>query len=121
MSKKILIVDDMSSVRMLVKTLLRGEDFVLEEATNGREAVAKALATPLPDLVLLDIVMPELTGIQCCQIIKNKHKDMPVIMLTTKGEEKHIEEAKAAGADDYLTKPVEGPKLLSTIRKHLKA
>ncbi len=118
-SKKILIVDDMSSVRMLVKTFLRGEDYEMEEATNGREGLAKALANPPPDLVLLDIVMPEINGIQCCQMIKNKNKNLPVVMLTTRGEEKHIEEARAAGADDYLTKPIESLSLLNAIRKHL--
>ncbi len=120
MPARILIADDMLSMRMLLKTILRGHDVIVEEATNGREAVEKALATPPPDLVMLDVMMPELTGIQSCQMIKEKHKDLPVIMMTTKGEDKFIEAAKAAGADDYLTKPVVPQDLLNAIRKHLK-
>ncbi len=83
--KKILVVDDEERIRRLLKMYLEREDFIIEEAENGTEALELALKNDY-DLILLDIMMPEMDGIDVCQELR-KEKNTPVIMLTAKGEE----------------------------------
>ncbi len=119
--KKILIVDDMVSMRMLVSMLLKYEDFELDEAPDGQVALEKCQGDSPPDLVLLDVMMPKLSGVECCQLLKSseKTKDIPVIIVTTRGEESQKEEAFAAGCDDYSTKPINKQELVKKIRRLL--
>jgi CheY-like chemotaxis protein len=121
MAKKILIVDDMGSMRMLLRMILQEEGYQLEEACNGTQALIKCMGTSPPDLVLMDVVMPEMNGLECCRRIKEGQDNIPVLMVTTRGEEQHMHEASSAGCDGYLTKPVNRFELINKVRRLLEA
>ena len=116
MSKKVLLVDDTETVLLFEKTMLRGVGYQLETARNGRLAL-EAVAKNPPDLILLDIMMPELDGVSTCRELKNDPatKHIPVVMVTTKGEPEMVERAFEAGCDDYITKPLDKLELLSKV------
>jgi CheY-like chemotaxis protein len=118
MPKRILIVDDMSSMRMFLKLILKDDGFILEEAGCGKDALAKCRGATPPDLILMDVMMPEMDGLECCRQIK-AFLAVPVIMVTTKGEEQAVLQAHDAGCDGYVTKPVKKPELMTAIRKYL--
>src|SRR5699024_2191711 len=84
-SAKILVVDDEERIRRLIRMYLEREDFLIEEADNGKDALDMALENDY-DVILLDIMMPEMDGIEVCEELR-KEKKTPVIMLTAKGEE----------------------------------
>ena len=119
MTKKLLITDDMTSIRMFLKMILKDEDVELDEATNGSQATEKCLGDNPPDVVLLDVVMPVMDGYECCRRIKAAREEIYVIMVTTRGEQAQIEEAFAAGCNDHLTKPIKQADLLDKVRKLL--
>lgn len=100
---KVLVVDDEERIRRLIRMYLEREDFVIEEAENGKVALDLALNNDY-DLILLDIMMPEMDGIEVCQELR-KEKTTPVIMLTAKGEEANRVQGLEVGADDYIVKP----------------
>jgi len=114
--KKVLLVDDKREIRLLVQTTLRGSDYEFYSATNGKEAVEKALSIK-PDLILLDVTMPEMDGFEACRQIRSspETKSIPVIMLTGRGQEADIEKGKECGADDYFTKPFSPLELLKKV------
>ena len=117
--KKVLIVDDESTIRMLVKSMLVNGYTVLE-AENGEEAVHIA-RSQRPDLILMDIMMPEMDGYTACSVIKTDQqtKVIPVVFLTAVGYQLNKELAKQVGADGYITKPFTTTGLLDTIGKLL--
>jgi CheY-like chemotaxis protein len=119
-SKKILLVDDTQTVLMMVSMMLSDEGFQVTEAHDGQEAL-DLVDSLKPDLVLLDIIMPRLNGVETCRRLKEnpKTKDIPVIMMTTKGEPEKVEECFMAGCNDYITKPVDKLELISKIRTYL--
>src|SRR5690625_2546756 len=100
---KILVVDDEDRIRRLLRMYLERENFVIEEAANGQEALDLALDNDY-DAILLDIMMPEMDGIEVCEAIR-KEKTTPIIMLTAKGEESNRVQGFEVGADDYIVKP----------------
>src|SRR5699024_2624681 len=100
---KILVVDDEERIRRLIRMYLERENFMIEEASNGREALFLALNNDY-DAILLDIMIPELDGIEVCEDLR-KEKMTPVIMLTAKGEESNGVHVFEVGADDYIVKP----------------
>lgn len=100
---KILVVDDEERIRRLLRMYLEREDYIVEDADNGEEALALALENDY-DLILLDIMMPGMDGIQVCEELR-KQKATPVIMLTAKGEEANRIQGFEAGTDDYIVKP----------------
>jgi len=100
---KILVVDDEERIRRLIRMYLEREDFIIEEAENGKIALDLALNNDY-DLILLDIMMPEMDGIEVCEALR-KEKTTPVIMLTAKGEEANRVQGFEIGADDYIVKP----------------
>lgn len=100
---KILVVDDEERIRRLIRMYLEREEFVVEEAEEGNEALEKALNNDY-DVILLDIMMPEMDGIEVCEELR-KEKSTPVIMLTAKGEESNRVQGFEVGADDYIVKP----------------
>lgn len=100
---KILVVDDEERIRRLLRMYLEREDYVIEEAENGDEAVEKALQIDY-DLILLDIMMPGKDGIDACKEIREA-KATPIIMLTAKGEEINRVQGFEVGTDDYIVKP----------------
>jgi len=120
--KKILIVDDTGTMRLFIKLILSREGYSIEEAGNGVEALAK-IAAGKPKAVLMDVMMPEMDGIECLTRIKAnpETKDIPVIMVTTKGEDEPIRKATEAGCDGYVTKPISKIELLSKLKALLTA
>ncbi|WP_405101360.1 response regulator transcription factor [Oceanobacillus sp. FSL H7-0719] len=100
---KILVVDDEERIRRLVKMYLEREDYVIDEADNGRDALEMALEEDY-ECIILDLMMPEMDGIEVCEELR-KQKTTPVIMLTAKGEESNRVQGFEVGADDYIVKP----------------
>ena len=115
--KKILVVDDSKTALFIESTILRGGPYELVTAADGEEAVQKALAVR-PDLVLMDVMMPKMDGFEACRALRRlpETHDIPVIMVTTRGEESNMETGFAAGCTDYVTKPINASELLSKIR-----
>jgi len=101
--KKLLVVDDEERIRRLIRMYLERDDFIVEEAENGKQALEMALEDDY-DAILLDIMMPEMDGIEVCEELR-KEKMTPVIMLTAKGEESNRVQGFEVGADDYIVKP----------------
>lgn len=116
-AKKILVVDDSRTSLFLETTLLRRERYDVITAGDGREAVDKAQAER-PDLIVMDVVMPRMTGIEACAELKRHEatRDIPVILVTTKGEAGDVEAGFVSGCTDYVTKPVDGLALLAKIK-----
>src|SRR5690625_3284671 len=100
---KILVVDDEERIRRLLRMYLEREEFLIEEAEDGQEALDLALKNDY-SLILLDIMMHEMDGIEVCQELR-KEKATPIIMLTAKGEESNRVQGFEVGADDYIVKP----------------
>jgi CheY-like chemotaxis protein len=118
--KKILLVDDTKTVLMFETMMLRGGGYRLSTACDGEDALKK-VEQDRPDLIILDIMMPVLNGIDTCKHLKSNADtmDIPVVMVTTKGEPEMVEKAFEAGCNDYLTKPVDKIELLTKVRAHL--
>ncbi|WP_079530165.1 response regulator transcription factor [Halobacillus hunanensis] len=100
---KILVVDDEERIRRLIRMYLEREDYIVEEAEEGNEALRKALQEDY-DVILLDLMMPGMDGIEVCKELREK-KATPVIMLTAKGEESNRVQGFEVGTDDYIVKP----------------
>ncbi len=120
MSKVILIVDDDQQVRTLLRRLLFESGYTTIAAADGRQGVELA-KTGKPDLILMDILMPDMDGHVACHIIKTDSaiKEIPVVMLTAVNSEPSEVIAKEVGADGYVTKPFIREKLLDTISQFL--
>ncbi|SNR26378.1 response regulator [Halorubrum vacuolatum] len=118
MSKRILVVDDSAFQRTVVRDALEDEFEVVAEAENGEEAVAM-FEEHAPDGISMDIVMPEMTGIEATATIKKRSPGTTVVMCTSVDQEEKMMEAVKAGADGYVTKPVDGTKLLEEFNTHL--
>ena len=119
--KKILIVDDMSTIRELVEVTLRQEDYVIFQAENGNEALDIAKVEK-PDLILMDIMMPgEIDGLEATRIIKKdiETKNCKIIILTAKGQKTDIEKGLETGADDYFIKPFDPLDLIRKVEEIL--
>ncbi len=118
--KKILIADDRSEVVELVKVTLEGEGYRTIDASDGSEALEK-IRLEKPDLILLDIVMPKMDGFEVLSEIRKdpKTKDIPIIMLTAKGQKSDQEKGKELGATGYIIKPFSPSILLRRIEEIL--
>lgn len=114
---KVLAVDDEEDILHIVKYNLTKELFDVYTARNGIECLAK-VAECSPDIILLDVVMPGLHGIEVCKKLKSdeRYKHIPIIMLTAKSTEKNIVDGLNIGADDYLTKPFSMKVLIARIK-----
>jgi CheY-like chemotaxis protein len=119
--KKILLVDDTDTILLFLKTLLAGQNFNFLTAKNGAEAVEKA-RRERPDLVLLDVFMPVMDGIEACRVMKGdpELKSIPVIIVTARSEAENVERCLDAGCDDYVFKPVRKLELLDKINRLLR-
>jgi two-component system KDP operon response regulator KdpE len=111
----VLIVDDEPSIRISLRTILSGLGFAVVEAARGEEAVS-LVRTAQFDIVLLDINMPGLGGIEVCRLMRKNAPLLPIVMLTVQGTEDRKVEALDAGADDYITKPFQLRELIARIR-----
>ena len=113
--KRVLIVDDMRSLRAFYRVLLKDTDYLLDEAGDGATAIKKCLGTTPPDLVFLDIMMPGMSGIETCQHIKERRKDIAVVIVSNKKDRFNMQQARQAGCDGFLGKPVNRDELVKTI------
>lgn len=118
MSEKILVVDDDLSIRNLVQVYLKNENFHVETASNGKEAL-EMIENDEFDLVILDIMMPELDGVSTCIKIREKYM-MPIIFLSAKGEEIDKIQGLIVGADDYISKPFGAMELIARVKAQLR-
>ncbi|HEY3172565.1 MAG TPA: EAL domain-containing protein [Thermoanaerobaculia bacterium] len=118
--ERILIVDDDEDILLIVQTILANAGYSVLVARNGREGVDLALETK-PDLILLDVMMPELSGWEVCTTLKNapETRQTPIAMMTVKSEIRDLITGMQVGADDYITKPFTRRKLLETVRRLL--
>jgi len=116
----ILIVDDVMENLQILGNFLRTEGYLFTPAVNGHQAL-KIIEKRLPDLILLDIMMPEINGYEVCSILKNssRTKDIPVIFLTAKTDTEDIAKGFEAGGVDYIAKPFDTAELLAKIDTHL--
>lgn len=119
--QKIMIVEDEDDIVTLLQYNLEREGFEVAAETNGGRAV-DAIALWQPDLILLDWMLPEKSGIDICREIResNDLRNIPIIMLTARGEEADKIEGLSIGADDYMTKPFSVPELVARIRALLR-
>jgi CheY-like chemotaxis protein len=119
--KKILVVDDSSTVILMFKMALGSRpDFELTIARDGKEAVDKAIANP-PDLILMDVSMPVMTGFEACRALRalEATRAVPIILVTTRGEVHNVQEGLAAGGTEYMTKPFAAPELFARVSRYL--
>ena len=116
---KILIVDDVVSNVLLLKILLTNEKFQVCTANNGKMCIEMAKKEH-PDLILMDIRMPDMNGLDATRIIKEVNHDVPVIALSAYAFDENIKEAKEAGCNDFIAKPFRVEDLLDMIQKYLK-
>ena len=118
--RKVLIVDDDEDILLIVQTLLGNAGYATVIARNGKEGIDQAAAVQ-PDVILLDVTMPEVSGWEVCATLKNlpETASIPVVMLTVKSEIKDLITGMQVGADDYITKPFTKRHLLETVERLL--
>ena len=114
MPKKILIVEDEANIRELLRLYLEREGYTVLEAENGVEGI-KMWKSDKPDMLLLDVMMPVMDGWAVCREIRAE-SDVPIIMLTAKGETADRVSGLEMGADDYIVKPLEMPEVIARVR-----
>ena len=119
MLKTILVIEDDVSILRGLKDNLKFEEYEVLTATNGQEGLKLALEKS-PDLILLDIMLPGISGYDICRKVKEQKFDLPIIMLTARGKEVDKIAGLDLGADDYITKPFSTPELLARIRAILR-
>ena len=117
--RKILLVDDSETILTLEWMILKNA-YELVTAKDGREGVAQALALQ-PDLILLDVMMPNMNGFEALRELRRRPatRAIPVLMVTTTGEEESMETAFACGCNDYIMKPIDGQELLTKVQSFL--
>ncbi len=119
MAKSILIVDDSSSLRTVVRLALQRAGYEVLEAGDGKEALARLDAAAKVHLIVSDVNMPNMDGITFVKHVKQhpKHRFTPVVMLTTEGQDAKKDQGRAAGAKAWIVKPFNPPQLLDAVSK----
>lgn len=120
MAKRVLVVDDEPNIVMSLEFLMKRAGFEVQVARNGREALAALEGTP-PDLLLLDVMMPELDGYEVCERIRQRPEwnGTKIIMLTARGRDAERQRGLALGADRYVTKPFSTRELVEQAKQLL--
>jgi DNA-binding response OmpR family regulator len=119
MKPSVLIIEDDSTLLRGLTDNFRSQGYSVRSATDGQSGVTAALAEP-PDLLLLDIMLPKLNGYEICRRVRAGKLDMPIIMLTAKGQDEEIVRGLDVGADDYVTKPFSIRELLARANAFLR-
>ncbi len=119
MAKTILVVDDAAFMRMMIRDILAREGYVIHEAVNGRDAVDKYQQIR-PDLVTMDITMPEMSGLAALREIRAADPNARILVVSAMGQQQVIIEALELGAVDFLVKPFQPTKVLETVKKSLR-
>jgi DNA-binding response OmpR family regulator len=115
----VLIVEDDPALLRGLKDNFEAQDYRVQVARDGREGLSAALASP-PDLLLLDIMLPKMNGYEICRALRARQMELPIIMLTAKGQEEDIIRGLELGADDYMTKPFSIRELLARAKAFLR-
>ena len=118
-SKKVLIVDDEQSIRTLLDYNLKQAGYETIMASDGKEAIEMAEAKK-PDLILLDLMLPQISGIEVCKMLRSQQINIPIIMLTAKSEELDKVLGLEIGADDYMTKPFSPREVVARVKAVLR-
>ena len=114
MAVEVLLIDDDPDLSIMLRTLLKGQDFQIRAVFSGEEGIAECTSNP-PDVIILDLLMPGMDGWEVCEKIR-KFSDVPVLILSALGSPGSVARALDAGADDYLIKPVHASLLASRLR-----
>lgn len=117
MKYKILVIDDEKMILSMLKKCLQNDDFLVYTADSAKKALE--LLADTPDIILLDINMPEVDGLELCQLIR-EHISCPIIFLTARVTEQDVIKGLSIGGDDYITKPFRVDELLARISAHLR-
>lgn len=117
--RTVLIIEDDATLLLGLVDNFRSHGYRVRTASDGRQGLDAALAHP-PDLILLDIMLPKINGYEVCRVIREHELDMPIIMLTAKGQEEDIVRGLDLGADDYVTKPFSIRELLARAKAFLR-
>jgi len=118
--RKILLVDDSETVLLMERMILKKEPYQLITAKNGMEGVEKALEIK-PDLILMDVVMPEMNGFDAVKWLRQSDttRSVPIVMVTTQAEAESMEAGYESGCSDYIIKPIDSTELLAKVRSIL--
>lgn len=121
MKHTIMVIEDEEALALILKYNLEKEGYNVVLESRGNRAIAQIEANH-PSVILLDWMLPEISGIEICKMIRNKPdiKNIPVIMLTAKGEEEDKVKGLSAGADDYVTKPFSIPELMARVKTNIR-
>lgn len=119
--KRILVIDDLPENVFMLKDRLEQEGYEVLTAYNGKSGIEKA-QSELPDLILLDVMMPDINGFEVCKILvdDSRTSDIPIILVTAKTDPEDIKEGLDAGAYDYIKKPINKIELLARVKSELK-
>src|SRR6266545_4791172 len=115
----VLIIEDDPALLRGLKDNFEARHYRVRVACDGREGLSAALASP-PDLLVLDVMLPKMNGYEICRAVRAKKLDLPIIMLTAKGQEEDIIRGLELGADDYVTKPFSIRELLARAKAFLR-
>jgi DNA-binding response OmpR family regulator len=121
MAGKILLVDDSTTALLMEEMLFKEKtEYEVITARDGKEALAKALAEK-PDIILMDIVMPKMDGFESCREIRKQAslRNVPIILVTSRGEPCNVETGFECGCNDYVTKPINGGELVKLVNSYL--
>jgi DNA-binding response OmpR family regulator len=118
--KRILVVDDSRTAQMMTTMIINKGSYDVLTASDGEEGVQKATLEK-PDLILMDVMMPKMDGFEACRRLRSQEatKNIPVIIVTTRGEAVNVEIGYEVGCTDYVTKPINSAELLAKIRNYL--
>ena len=116
---KVLIIEDEPNMVLGLKDSCEYEGYEVCIARNGKEGLQKA-STEKPDIILLDVMLPLMSGLDVCRTLRNRGVETPILMLTARGEEMDKVVGLEVGADDYITKPFSIAELLARVRAHLR-
>ncbi|MDR3073272.1 MAG: response regulator [Deltaproteobacteria bacterium] len=118
MSKHILIVDDSKTVRNLVAFIMKKEGFKITTAEDGMDGLEKLFALPHVDLIISDINMPRMDGFTFIKTVREQeaYRDVPIVVLSTEGQEHDIQQGLSLGANLYMVKPAQPDKMVKNVR-----